>query len=791
MMGAIGVCCLVLLVAAPAYAESLHPFTARTEVEMANFANLQEGYILPPTHVRFSPNGHYFFVVTERGVLPSGKVRSTIRVFRTAAVRRFLDSSSAAGYGTLSRPVVTFTQALQASASTEPAPILFSVQWSADSSRLYFIGERAGEGHVYTVDVQTETLRQLTPDGDDVVQYEVGSSGIAYLLMTPYRAPPVPVERDLTGSELPWLLFPEALHQYTPNQCELGIVRDGKAGLVIDGSTGKPVTVNYYNRDTSDPLSISPDGRRIFFTQAIRWIPSAWEGYRPWGSEYRLIASQDQFALPSWSAAQEFNIIDVRTGTRTTVTHAPTAESLGYPGPSPSVWSADGRYLLIEGTFLPLAGTTGAERTERARDPVIALYDMRTRHLTEVAPLHTIALDERGTGNGTHLYPDSMSWSSPDSISVIYHETNLARPAGSLVIDSYRRTGGRWTDGGERREPVPNASAYGNLAISIRQNLNVPPVLYASDGSAGRTILDPNPQLKSIALGEASIFHWNVPGGKELNGILIKPPDFVPGKRYPLIIQAHGYQQNPHRFVGTGEICTGFACVASGWVGRAMAAHGAIVVQMSEGSPFALTPQDAPREVESFKALIESLDKDDLIDPHRVGFIGWSYGGYYGMYAVAKDPSLFAAISIVDGTNYDIANELNSVDNGFGVQMVEVMGGRLPFGNGVEDWLKNSPFFSFQDITDPIRIEVHDGNSILNAWSEYAGLRLLHKPVDLVQLPEASHVIVQPLEELASIQGNVEWFDFWLSGREDERAANAAEYRRWEQLKRLLPGGAR
>jgi hypothetical protein len=64
-------------------------------------------------------------------------------------------------------------------------------------------------------------------------------------------------------------------------------------------------------------------------------------------------------------------------------------------------------------------------------------------------------------------------------------------------------------------------------------------------------------------------------------------------------------------------------------------------------------------------------------------------------------------------------------------------------------------------------------------------LRLQGKPVDLIQLPLAPHEVTKPLDRLASEQGDVDWFDFWLNGHEDPAPEKSSQYVRWRQLRDL------
>ncbi len=73
------------------------------------------------------------------------------------------------------------------------------------------------------------------------------------------------------------------------------------------------------------------------------------------------------------------------------------------------------------------------------------------------------------------------------------------------------------------------------MRLKVRQDLNHWPVLVAEaqGGANSRVLYDPNPQLQGIELGEAVTVTWRDETGYEFRGGLVKPPDYVPGKRYP------------------------------------------------------------------------------------------------------------------------------------------------------------------------------------------------------------------------------------------------------------------
>src|SRR5207249_2317011 len=116
-------------------------------------------------------------------------------------------------------------------------------------------------------------------------------------------------------------------------------------------------------------------------------------------------------------------------------------------------------------------------------------------------------------------------------------------------------------------------------------------------------------------------------------------------------------------------------------------------------------------------------------------------------------------------------------------------GGGPPWGNSLSAWLEEAPGFGLDKVRTPIRLEVHGkgyGNeSLLEQWEWFSGLKTLGKPVDLILLPDADHLLVKPWERMASQQGAVDWFCFWLKDQEDPDSSNQDQYHRWRELRKL------
>ncbi|HEV7783850.1 MAG TPA: prolyl oligopeptidase family serine peptidase, partial [Thermoanaerobaculia bacterium] len=283
--------------------------------------------------------------------------------------------------------------------------------------------------------------------------------------------------------------------------------------------------------------------------------------------------------------------------------------------------------------------------------------------------------------------------------------------------------------------------------------------------------------LAGLALGKVSPYHWQDKNGTPWAGLLALPPGHDPKRRYPLVIQTHGYRLD--RYFVDGQFTTG-----SG--GRALVAQGVVVLQMDMPSTHIFTPADAPFQLDGFQAAVARLAADGLIDPRRVGVIGFSFTCFYTLYALTHDPHLFAAAAITDGNEMSYIQYVFAED-GTAQKLAEDVNGGIPWGEGLASWTARSPDFHLDKVAAPLLISAFERYELLRQYEPYAALRRLGKPVELLWLrrENATHVLTRPLHRYLSQQSAVDWFDFWLNGHEDPAPAKAGQYARWRELRKL------
>jgi dipeptidyl aminopeptidase/acylaminoacyl peptidase len=195
------------------------------------------------------------------------------------------------------------------------------------------------------------------------------------------------------------------------------------------------------------------------------------------------------------------------------------------------------------------------------------------------------------------------------------------------------------------------------------------------------------------------------------------------------------------------------------------------------------TPQESFRNFHmlAYEGVIDYLDGLGLIDRDRIGIIGFSRTACFVGYTLTHSKYRFAAASLVDGISCGYFEEI-ALPNG-AYDDNNLNGGAAPFGEGLKIWIKNSPGFNLDHVQTPVRLVALGNVSVLSAWEWYAGLTLQKKPVDFILIPGAIHIGVKMSQRILTQQGVVDWFGFWLQGKENPDPAKRDQYTRWRALR--------
>jgi dipeptidyl aminopeptidase/acylaminoacyl peptidase len=237
---------------------------------------------------------------------------------------------------------------------------------------------------------------------------------------------------------------------------------------------------------------------------------------------------------------------------------------------------------------------------------------------------------------------------------------------------------------------------------------------------------------------------------------------------------------------------------SSGFAARPLAAAGFVVLQtynfanqkdhdeISTGRDkrFGTTPEQSHRHLAllAFEGAIDYLDRRGIIDKNRVGISGFSRTVAFVTYTLTHTKYNFRAAVLTDGADGGYFQRLAFPS---GASDDDAMnGGVAPFGEGLKTWAKESPSFNLDKVDTAVRLVAIGKASILQSWEWFSALRLQNKPVDFVEIPDGVHLLEQPWDRRIAMQGMVDWFCFWLKGKQDSDPAKTRQYERWRELKR-------
>ncbi|MEX2370038.1 MAG: DPP IV N-terminal domain-containing protein [Bacteroidales bacterium] len=156
--------------------------------------------------------------------------------------------------------------------------------------------------------------------------------------------------------------------------------------------------------------------------------------------------------------------------------------------------------------------------------------------------------------------------------------------------------------------------------------------------------------LEEYAYAPKELFSFTTSDGITLDGFLVKPPDFDPEKRYPLLLDIYG---------GPGSQGVRNTFGTSGWH-QWLAQQGYVIANVNNrgnggyGSDFekVVHKQLGKMEAADFVETVQFLAKNPWIDGDRMAIRGHSYGGFMSGYTMVNHPDVFKA-SIVAAPNSD------------------------------------------------------------------------------------------------------------------------------------------
>jgi dipeptidyl-peptidase-4 len=193
-----------------------------------------------------------------------------------------------------------------------------------------------------------------------------------------------------------------------------------------------------------------------------------------------------------------------------------------------------------------------------------------------------------------------------------------------------------------RGQHSPELSPDGRFLLDTFSTVTQPPVLSLKD-SAGREIraVDrPESRLEEYELATTEEANVRADDGARLEARLVKPADFDPSRKYPVVVFVYG---GPHSQVVRD------AWGATTLLDHLLASRGFLVWSLdNRGAAGHGHAWEAPlfrdmgrHELADQLAGVRYLKTLPYVDGARIGIWGWSYGGYMTLYALTNAPDVW------------------------------------------------------------------------------------------------------------------------------------------------------
>jgi dipeptidyl aminopeptidase/acylaminoacyl peptidase len=299
--------------------------------------------------------------------------------------------------------------------------------------------------------------------------------------------------------------------------------------------------------------------------------------------------------------------------------------------------------------------------------------------------------------------------------------------------------------------------------VHTRQRFDEFPDLWVSgpDFAAARKVSQANPQQAEYNWGQAELIEYTNADGKRLPAVLVKPEDFDPTKKYPLMVYIYETQAlGLHRYVapspGTSVNFTRY--VSNGYV----LLSPDIVYEVGYPGPSAL------------KCVIPAVNKVldmGFIDPKRVGIQGHSWGGYQISYLVTQT-DMFAAVqagaSVVNMTSaYGGIRWGTGMSRAFQYEKTQSRIG-APLWSRALQFLENSPIFWVERVKTPY-LSIHNDEDDAVPWYQgiefFSALRRLGKEAYMFNYNTEKHGLRERENQKHWTVHQDEFFDHFLLGK--------------------------
>jgi dipeptidyl aminopeptidase/acylaminoacyl peptidase len=272
--------------------------------------------------------------------------------------------------------------------------------------------------------------------------------------------------------------------------------------------------------------------------------------------------------------------------------------------------------------------------------------------------------------------------------------------------------------------------------------------------------------FKQLTLSTPERITYKSFDGTPIEAWIVKPPDFSPTKKYPLILNIHG---GPHAAYGETFFHEFQVMAARGYVVLAPNPRGSTTYGESFGNIIQYHyPGD---DYKDLMVGVDTLLKRGYIDEKRLGVTGGSGGGLLTNWVVTQTHRFQAAVSqrsIADWAAWWYTADFTLFTPSWFKEP--------PFKDPQEYALR-SPITYIGNVTTPLMLVEGEADSRTpsgsGGYTMFRALKAMHKQTEMVVFPGETHELSRsgkPVHRVARLDHIIGWFDKYLENRQVSEA---------------------
>jgi dipeptidyl aminopeptidase/acylaminoacyl peptidase len=594
-----------------------------------------------------------------------------------------------------------------------------SPEWSPDGKWIAFLADRGNKNQIHIISAEGGEAMPITNEEESISDYEWLPSGTKLILLKPEK-----VSKDKKEIEKRYGAFETDDKEFVLSHL-----------WQIDFDPNRPLPSEMPCHETIDSLKIKAGC--IEWPKATRLTEGKFSVtsflISPDGNKIAFSHQPDPLINSFFKS--DISLLDLKSKETNLLVSNPSNDN-------PQEWSPDSKELLYTTS---LADTTSN-------------YYLNNK-------LFSVSVDTKATRQLAKNFDEQiggLTWRNSGIYFIAWNKTK--RP----MYKINPKTGeiNLFLSSPEQIFGVTFSKSGDRFAINARAHDQLNEIFISSTASPKlEKISDMTAQITHWKTAQSEVISWRSKDGETIEGVLHKPKNYDPTKKYPLLVVIHGGPTG----IDTPQPVPGYVYPIVQWLDK-----GALVLRPNYrgsagyGEAFRSLNVKNLGVGDAWDVLsgIEYLDSKGMIERNKMGCMGWSQGGYISAFLTTSS-DVFKAVSVGAGISNWMTYYVNTDIHPFTRQYLKA----TPWEN--EDvYRKTSPMTYINQAKTPTLIQHGEFDKrvpIPNAYELLQGLRDKGVEAELIVYKGFGHGITKPKERLAATWHNWLWFNKHVWGEANQQ----------------------